>query len=358
MRLFGRDWTRREFEARVGRIEQVGGLRRQRWVEGVESHNEQIQVRTGAGLSYYVSPSKGLDISLAEFGGVPLTWQAAGGDAHPAYYDARGAEWLRTVTGGLLATCGLIYVGAPGEDEGQSFGLHGRAHHLPARHVSLSAGWLTDEYHMEVGGVVEETAVFGESLRLRRRIRSRLGQNRIEIGDVVENFGFETTPHMILYHFNFGFPLLGQETRITFPSQEVIPRDVGTPVDGYDRWQGPEAGYQERVYYHQGFEADQVSASIHNPRFPTAGDGTLPLTVRLSWSTKQLPKLVQWKMPGAGVHVLGIEPANCYVEGRAAERARGSLQFLEPGESRHYDLALEIVAPDLVGASEVGANES
>jgi hypothetical protein len=345
MRLYGREWTRRELEARVGRIEQVGGLRRLRWAEGQESGTEQIQVRTGGGLSYFVSPSRGLDISLAEFGGVPLSWQAAGGDAHPAFYDASGAEWLRTAVGGLLMTCGLVYVGAPGQDQGQAFGLHGRVHHLPARQVSLTTDWHDDEYLMEVGGVVEETIAFGESLRLTRRIRSRLGQNRIDISDVVENFGFETTPHMILYHFNFGFPLLTEETTIRFPSRRVVARDEGTPLAGYDRWQVPEPGYQERVYYHQEFESEQVSAAIHNPSFPTARPpGRAPLTVTLSWSAAQLPRLVQWKMPGAGLHVLGIEPANCYVEGRAAERARGTLRMLEPGEARHYDLALEVSA--------------
>ena len=50
----------------------------------------------------------------------------------------------------------------------------------------------------------------------------------------------------------------------------------------------------------------------------------------------------EWKMAGAGTHVLGIEPANCYVEGRAAERARGTLVTLEPGESRTYELSLEV----------------
>jgi hypothetical protein len=344
MRLYGQGWTRRQLEARVGRIEQVGGLRRLRWAEGLESGTEQIQVRTGGGLSYFVSPSRGLDISLAEFCGVPLSWQAAGGDVHPAFYDASGAEWLRTAVGGLLMTCGLTYVGAPGEDQGEPFGLHGRAHHLPARQVSLAADWHDDEYLMEVSGIVEETIAFGESLRLKRRISSRLGQNRIDISDEVENFGFETTPHMILYHFNFGFPLLIEESTIRFPSQRVVARDQGTPVAGFDRWQAPEPGYQERVYYHQEFRGRQVCASIHNPRFPVpASEGGVPLTVNLHWSTAQLTKLVQWKMPGAGLHVLGIEPANCYVEGRAVERAQGTLQLLEPGESRHYDLALEVV---------------
>ncbi|UCG23246.1 MAG: DUF4432 family protein, partial [Chloroflexota bacterium] len=108
----------------------------------------------------------------------------------------------------------------------------------------------------------------------------------------------------------------------------------------------------------QDFAAEWVSASIHNPGFPTAGGDRIPLTVSLTWSTKQLAKLVQWKMPGAGVHVLGIEPANCYVEGRATERASGDLQFLKPGEVRHYDLALEVLLPGAVNESESNADES
>jgi hypothetical protein len=47
-------------------------------------------------------------------------------------------------------------------------------------------------------------------------------------------------------------------------------------------------------------------------------------------------------MPGAGTHVLGIEPANCHVGGRAAERAQGTLVMLEPGQQIRYELELEI----------------
>jgi hypothetical protein len=351
MYLYGREWSRRELEARFGRLEQVGGLRRLQWAEGFESGVEQVQVRTGAGLAYYVSPSRGLDISLVEFAGVPISWQAANGDVHPAFYDAAGIEWLRTAVGGLLMTCGLTQVGSPGEDAGQLLGLHGRAHHLPARQVSVEGVWAGDEYEMRVAGRVAETAIFGEHLVLAREIRSRLGENRLSITDVVENAGFAPSPHMLLYHFNFGFPLLSEETEITFPSHQVVPRDEGTPVEGYDRWDPPQAGYQERVYYHHDLAlepgptgaADWTSVVIRNPRFPLGdGRGTGELAVRLAWTTQNLPSLVQWKMPGAGVHVLGIEPANCHVGGRAAERARGTLMTLEPGETRTYDLSLEV----------------
>ncbi len=341
--LFGRKWQRRELLARTGRIEQIAGVRRYRLTEGFEAGSEQIQVRTGAGLAYTVSPSRALDISLAEFGGAPISWLSSAGDVHPAYYDADSAGWLRTAAGGLLMTCGLSYVGAPGQDNGQEHGLHGRIHHSPARQVSTSASWDGDQYLMKVSGIAEETALFGDSWRLTRTIRSQLGHNWIELSDVVENAGFAPADHMILYHFNFGFPLLSEETTIDFPSRTVVPRDKGTPVEGYDRWQAPDATYQERVYYHKDFDSEAAAVTIRNPRFPLAGgSGTIPLDVRLSWSTAQLPRLVQWKMAGAGAHVLGIEPANCYVEGRAVERARGTLVTLEPGETRRYDLRLEL----------------
>jgi hypothetical protein len=50
--------------------------------------------------------------------------------------------------------------------------------------------------------------------------------------------------------------------------------------------------------------------------------------------------LVEWKMMGEGAYVVGLEPANCHVEGRCVERERGTLQILEPGESRRYRLEI------------------
>jgi len=74
----------------------------------------------------------------------------------------------------------------------------------------------------------------------------------------------------------------------------------------------------------------------------TPAVNAISLSLRLQWDATTLPELVQWYMPGQGEHVLGLEPANCRVEGRAAERARGSLVILEPGESRRYTLSLEV----------------
>jgi galactose mutarotase-like enzyme len=344
MQLYERAWTRRELEARVGRIEQIGGIRRLRLAEGPETGVEQIQIRTGSGLAYTISPERGLDISMAEFGSVPISWQASNGDVYPAYFDDRGYAWLRTAAGGLLMTCGFTQAGGPGMDNGEELGLHGRAHHLAARHVGVSAEWEGDEYIMRVRGVVEETRIFGEFIRLTREITSQLGSNRISIEDRYENLAFVPTPLMLLYHFNFGFPLLTESTQIAFPSRLVEPRLPEHPMAGYESWDAPDPAYQERVYLHKEIANDAkgwTSATISNPAFPLPA-GATPLSVQLSWDTATLPNLVQWRMAGAGAHVLGIEPANCHVNGRQASRDANTLVMLEPGASYTCRLELNI----------------
>jgi hypothetical protein len=225
-------------------------------------------------------------------------------------------------------------------------GLHGRAHHLPARQVAAEGRWDGDEYDLRVAGVVEQTALFGESVRLTREIRGRLGENTIALRDLVENVGFAPTPLMILYHFNFGFPLMDEETTVEFPSRRVVGREKSLPLEGITTWQAPAEDYAERVYYHEDLKTDAAgwtTVTIRNPRFPLAGGQVRrPVAVSLRWSTANLPRLAQWKMPGIGVYVLGIEPANCHVEGRAAERKRGTLHSLEPGEALTYDVELDV----------------
>lgn len=341
MELYGELWSRREIEARIGRTTQIGGLRSFTLRDGPEAGVQQIELRTGAGLRALITPQRGLDLGLTTFADVPLSWQAPAGEAHPAFYDAQGAGWLRTAAGGWLMTCGLSYVGAPGEDEGVAYGLHGRIHHIPARQVVAEERWQEDTCHLRVAGVLEEAAMFGEYLRLTREIRAEVGRNWLEIEDVVENLAFAPAPHMILYHFNFGWPLLAPAMTLHFPSTMVQPREASTPLTGYDRWQLPQPGYAERVYYHTLPPVAPVSVTLRNPQFPLPG-GPRPLQVRLGWDSAELPHLIQWKMPGAGLHVLGLEPSNCHVEGRAAERARGTLVTLAPGEQRRYRLRLEV----------------
>ncbi|MEA3335025.1 MAG: aldose 1-epimerase family protein [Chloroflexota bacterium] len=332
--------SRQELLKHVGHMDQLAGVKLLEAADGLARDSRLLQVWTGSGLTFDLLADRALDISACRYKGIPLAWVSSVGEVHPAYYDSRGLGWLRSFPGGLLATCGLDHWGPPTSDLGEEFGLHGRVSNLPARYVSYRAGWMGEQYELEITGEVRQAAVFGENLVLRRRISTRLGSNMIQIDDVVTNEGFESQPHMILYHFNLGFPLLSPDTHLHVDSQETIPRDAEAESDleNWMNFQPPTAGYQEQVFRHKPLadEDGRVAVEVSNTN--------LGLGLRLTYANANLPYLVQWKMMGEGMYVLGVEPVNCGVlEGRGTARERGSLPHLEPGESRQYALTVEVI---------------
>jgi hypothetical protein len=343
-KLWGIEYSKDDLLARVGDVSQIGGVRVHTLSDGVERGVRAAEFRTGSGLNFTVLVDRGLDISTAEYKGQPLAWRSSTGDTSPAYYEEPGLGWLRSFYGGLVVTCGLTYAGAPNVDQGKPLGLHGRVSNLPASNVYADAAWEDDSYDMWVQGKVRETAVFGENIELSRRISARLGEPKIWIHDVVTNLGYQETEHMILYHINVGFPVIDAGSRLIAPVLSHKPRDADAEIEKelYADFSAPIEGFRERVYYlEMAASADgSVGAALVNPGFK-GGDG---FGFYMRYSKQELPKFTEWKMMGQGTYVVGMEPANCWVEGRAKERERGTLQFLKPGEAREYHLELGVLA--------------
>jgi len=344
IRLFGTEYSKKDLLARVGDVSQIGGVRLHTLADGAERGVRAVDFRTGSGLDFTVLVDRGLDISGAAYKGRSLAWRSPTGDVSPAYYEEPGLGWLRSFYGGLMVTCGLTYAGAPTVDEGRALGIHGRVSNLPASNVCADAGWEGDSYVMWVQGKVRETAVFGENIELSRRISARLGEPKIWVHDKVTNLGYQETEHMILYHINAGFPVVDAGSRLIAPVVDYKPRDADAEVEKelYASFSEPTSAFRERVYYLEMAEdADgSVSAALVNPTF-NGGDG---FGFYVRYPKRELPKFAEWKMMGEGTYVVGMEPANCWVEGRAKERERGTLQFLKPGESREYHLEIGVLA--------------
>ncbi len=340
--LFGRKMTRNELLERVWAMTQVAGVKKIRFADGPEDGVDACIFRTGSGLSFTVAAGRGMDISHADWCGRPLGFLTSVGEISPQYYEPEEKGWLRGFFGGLLTTCGLTQVGSPCEDNGQKLGLHGRISNIPARNVCYGGEWQGDDYVFWAQGEVRETAFYGENLLLTRRITAKLGENRIWINDTVENQGFDPSPHMILYHFNAGFPCVDAGSRLILPTLSVIARDAGYTEDGYDNIEPPTHGYTERVYYHE-MQQDgdgKVTAAIVNPNI---GEG---FGFYIRYIKKELPFFTQWKLAAPGKYVVGLEPGNCHVEGRVKERERGTLQILQPGEKRKYSLEIGVITSD------------
>ena len=342
--LFGRFFTRAELSRRSGDVGQFGGVRLGELADGFERGVRVADVCTGGGLDFTVLADRGMDLGAASFCGTPLAWHSPTTFAHPAYYEPEGLGWLRGFGGGLMATGGLTYFGAPTVDEGQPLGLHGRASYLPATHLAYGADWHGDECELWVSGQVREASVFGPNLVLRRRISTFLGATRLIIADTVTNEGHEPAPHMLLYHCNLGYPVLSEDSELLVSSVEVQPRDQAAAPGFADhrRFGPPTSGYAEQVFYHtpRTDDAGYARAALVNRAF-AGGRG---LGVSLRWRAADLPWLFEWKMIGQGNYVCGLEPATNLAGGRDRERAAGRLRLLEPGESLHYALEISVLA--------------
>ena len=144
-RLYGRSWTREELLRHVGDVRQIGGATPVTLNDGPERGVRAIEIRTGTGFRFSLLPDRGMDIWNAEVNGAPLGWQSSTGPIAPAHYEPQGLGWLRGFYGGMLVTCGLTNLGAPCRDEGEDFGLHGRASYLPAYEVAILQGWEGNE---------------------------------------------------------------------------------------------------------------------------------------------------------------------------------------------------------------------
>jgi hypothetical protein len=337
--------TRSTIATHTGDLSQLAGVRLMTLNDGTERDVRVADVRSGAGLRFQVTLDRGMDISMAEYRGVPLAWRSPVGDVHPAFYDPQGLGWLGSFAGGLMTGCGMTHLGSPCVDDGESLGLHGRLSHLPADNIRTHTEWQGDQCRFIVEGTMKEYSPFREHLTMHRTIEVALGGYAVAIRDTATNEGSSRTPFMLLYHINAGWPLVDTGARLRLHARKMQPRDAIAEkgVASARLFEDPQAGYQEQVFYHE-LEADPagyVTTLLHNPKIE------LGLFVR--YRQAELPRFVEWKMMGNGTYVVGMEPANCHVGGRDLERAQGTLQYLEPGESRSLDVQIGVIdGPDAI----------
>jgi hypothetical protein len=192
---------------------------------------------------------------------------------------------------------------------------------------------------MEIKGVMEEVSVFGPKLRLTRTIKTKLGENKLFIQDKVENIGFEKSPLMIIYHFNLGYPFLDEGAKIVVNETSIIPRDeeAAKGLAEAKKISAPQPGFKEQVFY---FDLPANETGWAEVRLVNEKQ---KLQFYLRYEKKNLPRFIEWKMMGTGEYVLGLEPANCYPEGRSKEKERGTLVEIAPGEVIAFNLEVGVL---------------
>lgn len=337
--LYGQRLTKAEILRRVGSMEAIAGIR-QLVHAGGRARGMGVYQVVNESLMFTLNIDKCLDLGSVYSGGVPLHFVARGGEMAPLWFHD-GPNASKSITGGMLFTCGFSNVGPMQSlSTGRTLPQHGYLRTSPACLHGATTCWQGDEYHMEVTAEMREAALFGENIVMRRTVSTRLGESAIHIRDEIENENVHDAPLMLMYHINVGYPLLDEHAFAVFDALSTRCRDAvaeaGLQKQDCRAFGAPTDGEPEQVFYHRLAERDgRSSAALLNP--------DLRLGLQIEYANAELPNLIQWKCKASGDYVMGLEPSNCYPEGLLAQEKSDELRVLRAGESIHTELTLRVL---------------
>jgi hypothetical protein len=334
-------------EGKVSNSFQLGGIETSILDNGSGRGTRIAWINTGTGLRYKVVIDRAMDIADAFYNQHSISWLSHAGTTPPEPFSNNGLDWLRTFGGGLMVTCGLSHVGGPEEDENGQRGLHGQISNIPAEIESIiQPDPFSGNMEMSITGKVKQTQIFGPSLKLKRTISGTLGKAVIKIHDQVTNHGHTATPHMQLYHFNFGWPLVNEGTEILWKGKwksrgGELDNQIFNQRNNFRSCPAPlpsHLGSGEAVGFIDIDENDQgaCQCGLYN--------ASINLAVALKFKKAQLPWLTNWQHWGKGEYVTGLEPGTNPPIGQIQAKKDGALIQLKPGDTKTYDLELEILS--------------
>lgn len=330
---------------KISNISQIGGIETSVLDNGAGKGTRVAWINTGSGLRYKVVLDRAMDIADTFFNSHCLSWINETGITPPQPFSDKGADWLRTFGGGLFVTCGLSHIGGPESDEYGERGAHGRISNTPAEIISiLQPDPFQNEMEMSITGRIRETSIFGPRLELKRTISSRLGQPVIRIKDEVTNNGNQSVPHMLLYHFNFGWPLADEGTDILWNGKWQA-RDENSKLIFNEKNNFRKCPPVMQEHNGAGEAAAFIDCAASDKGWCACGlyNAGLGLAAVLRFQKEQLPWLTNWQHWGEREYVIGLEPGTNKVVGQKKAREEGTLIMLQPGETKHYELEFEVL---------------
>lgn len=283
----------------VGDLRQLASVSRLTLADGPDVGQQLIAVSTGSGLDFQLKEAGSLDIRSLHLRGVPVGWR------HPAG-DTGNPQHALT---GFLVTCGLENVRAPRAGLPQ----HGSLALSPVRLLATGEDWQAPRPELFVEGEITQALPDGSVCRILRRISAPIGGTCFRIGDRIENVSAVPAEVMLLYHINFGFPVVAPGCRVRL-GQTLLMK-----VPDLDAHPAPDLPQCHKM---------PTDSEIVLER-PAAG-GWPGLRLALSLDSESLPFLQTWRDARAHRNILALEPCNCDLraDGTSAPGKR-----LAPGET-------------------------
>jgi len=306
-----------------------------------------------------IIPTRGMGILDVVCGELRLGWNSPVKEVvHPRLIrldSRRGLGWLDGFNEWMVR-CGLEFAGHPGTDKfvtntgdvaEMDLSLHGKIANIPASYVDVVID-PEPPHRLTIRGRVEERMFFGPQLELWTEISTEPGATGLRIKDTIRNLGSGPQEFEIIYHANYGPPLLESGAKFVAALEHVAPMNdhAADGVEQFARYAGPTPGWVEKVYLLRP-RADDDGNTIVMLRNESGNLG-----VAMAYSLEQLPYLTLWKNTAdeATGYVTGIEPGTSHPYNRRVERKFGRVPKLAGGESREFQVDVDL----LLDADAVG----
>jgi len=309
-------------------------------LQGGKQEGVDVIVVDNGKLKFSVCPTRGMGVLSVTMGDIFLGWNSPVKEiVHPKLINLQsrgGLGWLEGFNEWMVR-CGLESAGHPGVDRfinnvgdeaTMELTLHGKIANIPASEVEVVID-PEPPHRIRVRGRVEERMFYGPKLVLEAEISTVPGSNEFQLADLIVNDGEDEQEFQIIYHANFGPPLLEEGSTFAAAVERVTPlnQHAAKDVASYANYQGPRLGFIEQVYclYPKSDRAGRALTMLRNKARDKA--------VSMKFATGELPFVTLWKNTNAlkEGYVTGLEPGTGFPNNRRIERKFGRVPKLPPG---------------------------
>ncbi len=318
-----------------------------------ESGVNAVRLRSDTG-ELVMLPFQGQQIWSAVVAGRNLTMKSMFDQPRPT------RQYLETY-GGFLLHCGVTAMGVPGEKD--THPLHGELPNAPYQKAHVVLGEDAGGRYIGLGGEYQHTVAFSTNYVARPLVKLYADRPRFTMGLQVTNLKRTPMEYMYLAHVNFR-PV--DHGRLVYsahatPEHVRVRRSIPShvrPGPGYVEFLqelaecpekhhilAPELAFDPEVVFIIDYLAD-ADGWAHSMQIHPDGSADY-----LRHRPSELDKGVRWICRTPDQDALGLVlPATAEPEGYMAEKAKGNIRTLAPGESFRCEMEAGVLSPQEASA--------
>lgn len=310
---------------------------------GKQEGSKVLTIASKNGLTIALSPTRGMDLLHVNGHGVRLGWDSPVDEVvNPANINLEsrnGLGWLEGFNE-MMVRCGFEWTGHPVTKDGVLYTLHGKAGNTPASKVEV----IVDDkapHEIRIRGLLKETTFKKAKLETWTELRYVPGSDSFTVHDVLTNHADYPHDYQIIYHSNFGTPILEKDARFIAPLKSVSPFNdyAKKGLSDWNVYGAPTKDFDEMVFNltPKADENGKTLAAVINSK----GDKG----AAIEFDIQQLPLLTMWKNTDTlkQGYVTGIEPGTNYAYPVTIEKEQGRVKQLAPGQSTEFTLTYSLL---------------